>query len=121
VASTARPGRAGAGGVGLAESAGLTQEQLAHRLHAHCTSVLDMEARRNRAVARAVEALSVLDVLLHGIAVAQLRTGPAMDLTNSRASATEPRRLADGTTTPSARRRPVLAGRSRWARRSTAS
>jgi len=42
------------------KSAGLTQAQLAHRLHVNRTTVIDMEAGRNRAVARAVEALSVL-------------------------------------------------------------
>jgi DNA-binding XRE family transcriptional regulator len=42
------------------KSAGLTQEQLAHRLHVNRTTVIDMEAGRNQAVARAVEALSVL-------------------------------------------------------------
>lgn len=42
------------------QAAGLTQEQLAHRLHVNRTTVLDLEAGRSRAVARAVEALSVL-------------------------------------------------------------
>ncbi len=42
------------------QAAGLTQEQLALRLHVHRTTVIDMEAGRNQAVARAVEALSVL-------------------------------------------------------------
>lgn len=42
------------------QAAGLTQEQLAYRLHVHRTTVIDMEAGRNQAVARAVEALSVL-------------------------------------------------------------
>lgn len=48
------------------QAAGLTQEQLAHRLHVNRTTVIDMEAGRNRAVSRAVEALSVLgyDVLV---------------------------------------------------------
>lgn len=42
------------------QAAGLTQAQLAHRLHVNRTTVIDMEAGRHRAVARAVEALSVL-------------------------------------------------------------
>jgi DNA-binding XRE family transcriptional regulator len=42
------------------QAAGLTQEQLAQRLHINRTTVIDMEAGRNRALARAAEALSVL-------------------------------------------------------------
>lgn len=42
------------------QSAGLTQEQLARRLHVNRTTILDLEAGRSKAVARAVEALSVL-------------------------------------------------------------
>lgn len=41
-------------------AAGLTQVQLAHRLRVNRTTVIDLEAGRNQAVARAVEALSVL-------------------------------------------------------------
>jgi DNA-binding XRE family transcriptional regulator len=42
------------------QAAGLTQAELAHRLHVNRTTVIDMEAGRSQAVARAVEALSVL-------------------------------------------------------------
>jgi DNA-binding XRE family transcriptional regulator len=42
------------------QAAGLTQAELAHRLHVNRTTVIDMEAGRNQAVARAVDALSVL-------------------------------------------------------------
>jgi DNA-binding XRE family transcriptional regulator len=42
------------------QAAGLTQEQLAQRLHINRTTVIDMEAGRNQALARAADALSVL-------------------------------------------------------------
>lgn len=42
------------------QSAGLTQEQLARRLHINRTTLIDMEAGRNRALTRAAEAFSVL-------------------------------------------------------------
>ena len=42
------------------QAAGLTQEQFARRLRVNRTTVIDMEAGRNRAVARTVEALSLL-------------------------------------------------------------
>lgn len=42
------------------QAGGLTQEQLARRLHVNRTTVIDMEAGRNRALARTAEALSVL-------------------------------------------------------------
>lgn len=41
-------------------AAGLTQEQLAQRLHINRTTVIDMEAGRNQALGRAADALSVL-------------------------------------------------------------
>ena len=42
------------------QAAGLTQEQLGRRLQVNRTTVIDMEAGRNRALTRAAEALSVL-------------------------------------------------------------
>ena len=42
------------------QNAGMTQAQLARRLRINRTTLLDMEAGRNQAVARAAEALSVL-------------------------------------------------------------
>lgn len=45
---------------GCREAAGLTQEQLAHRLRINRTTVIDIEAGRNQALARAAEALSLL-------------------------------------------------------------
>lgn len=42
------------------QEAGLTQEQLAQRLRIHRTTVIDMEAGRNSALARVVDALGVL-------------------------------------------------------------
>lgn len=42
------------------QAAGLTQEQLAHRLHINRTTVIDMEAGRNQALGRAAEALGLL-------------------------------------------------------------
>lgn len=42
------------------QAAGLTQEQLAQRLGVHRTTVIDMEAGRNQALARVADALSLL-------------------------------------------------------------
>ncbi len=42
------------------QNAGMTQAQLARRLRINRTTLLDLEAGRNQAVARAAEALSVL-------------------------------------------------------------
>lgn len=42
------------------QAAGLTQEQLAGRLRINRTTVIDMEAGRNQALARVADALSVL-------------------------------------------------------------
>lgn len=42
------------------QAAGLTQEQLAQRLGVNRTTVIDMEAGRNQALARAADALSLL-------------------------------------------------------------
>lgn len=41
-------------------ASGFTQEQLAGRLRIHRTTLIDMEARRGQALARAVEALGLL-------------------------------------------------------------
>lgn len=42
------------------QGAGLTQEQLARRLRVNRTTLLDMEAGRNKALTRAAEALTLL-------------------------------------------------------------
>ncbi len=42
------------------QAAGLTQEELARRLHVNRTTVIDMEAGRNQALSRAADAFSLL-------------------------------------------------------------
>jgi DNA-binding XRE family transcriptional regulator len=65
------------------QAAGITQEDLARRLHVNRTTVIDMEAGRNSAMRRVGEALSLLGydlvVVPRGARVTVIETAAAQD------------------------------------------